>query len=1056
MPRLTYSKDMLMNIGKGVINTFVQRPFTPNVWKQLKELNIVKQTKRGYRGGRLRRTFTIPTHTTTHRRIDSLHNRDHRTVSELNLTRVPTSSRNFPPKVVDSPKSCLATWNAESLTKKTTSIADFITDNGVDLLGITESWLNGDHRDDHPLADLGSSLPYFQVHHLPRTEKRGGGIFLLSHKGIDVKENEVNQYPSFEYMDFFVKSPSSSPLRLLVIYRPPPSKYNHLTPKMFFKDFSTLLESISIEPARLAMVGDLNFHFDVSDDRDANTMRDLLDSAGLEQHVTEPTHRCGHTLDVIITRKADDLISNIKVFRDLPSTHYAVKCNIAISRPRSVKQVVHFRELKKINISNFQDAIKNSYLFTDPPDDLSDLVTSYEQTLGDLLEKHAPLKSKSMVLRPNAPWYDESLRSAKQEKRRHERTWMKFKQDSDRQVYTESCKAYTRQLEQAKRDYHRNKISECDDRQLFRLVDGMTRPTSTPTLPSHDDAKQLANEFGTFFQNKINKLKTELVKFDSLNVSVEVRDRCVSEFNAFSTVTEEDVRNIISSSAIKTCPLDPIPSSLLKDCLDPLLPSITRVVNKSLTSGEMPQELKTARVVPLLKKSGLDTEELKNYRPISNLKFMFKTIEKVASSQLNAYLEENNLHAPMQSAYRKYHSTETALLRVQNDLLCAVDQHQEAVLILLDFSAAFDLIDHEILLQRLRQRYGIKRNAFKWFSSYLKGRTQCIDVRGATSAEFHLDEGVPQGSVMGPLIFTMYTAPMGDIIASHDLDYMFYADDSQVYLVLDPSKLSEGINKVEMCASDIKAWAVGNNLMLNDSKTEVIHLSSRFVKTIPLPALTIGEAAIEPSAKARNLGVIIDNQLVMKDHVKSLTRSASFAVYKIGQISKYLDSKSTERLVHAFVTSRLDCCNSLLFGLPKYEIAKLQRIQNSAARLVSRAKYRDHMKPVLHDLHWLPIEQRIVYKVLLITFKVLQDQAPSYLKDLINRYQPIRSLRSSSQNLLSVPPKCNTMSYGERAFCNAAPVLWNKLPAHVRSAHPVSSFKRHLKTHLFTNAFSDF
>lgn len=1012
MPRLTYSKDVLVDIGKSVINTSVKRPFTPHEWSQLKELNIAKQTKRGYRGGRLRRTFTIPTRTTT-RHNDLLKNSDHRTVSKQNLTCVSIAGQKFAPKVVDSPKSCLSTWNAASMKKKTTSIVDYVTENNVDILGLTESWLNGDHRDNHPMADLGKSLPHFQFHHLPRTEKRGGGIFLLSRKGIDVKENEVNDYRSFEYMDFFVKSSSSSPLRLLVIYRPPPSQSNHLTPNMLFNDFSSLLESLSIEPTRLAIVGDLNFHFDVSDDRDANTMRDLLASAGLKQHVSEPTHRCGHTLDVIITREADELISNIKVSRDLPSDHYAVKCNIDISRPKPVKQVVDFRELKKINISDFQDDIRNSALFADPPDDLSALVTTFERTLGDLLDKHAPLKSKSMVLRPNTPWYDEILRSAKQEKRRHERRWMKSKLECDRQTFQESCKMYTQKLEQAKRDHHRTKISECDDRQLFRLVDGMTRPTSAPNLPSHDDAKQLANEFGTFFHDKIKKLKAELDKCGSQNIIVGAADdQCSTEFTSFSVVTEEDVRKIISTSVIKTCPLDPIPSSLLKDCLDPLLPTITRAVNTSLSLGEMPQELKVARVVPLLKKSGLDTEELKHYRPISNLKFLFKTVEKVASSQLNAYLDKNKLHAPMQSAYRKHHSTETAMLRIQNDLLCAVDHHKEAVLILLDFSAAFDLIDHDILLQRLRQRYGIKHTALKWFSPYLKGRTQCIDVCGVTSDEFHLDEGVPQGSVMGPLIFTMYTAPMGEIISSYNLDFMFYADDTQLYLVLDSSNRSESISKVEMCASDVKTWAVNNNLMLNDSKTEVIHVTSRFVNTTPLSALNIGNAAIKPSAEARNLGVIIDSQHGMKEHVKSVIRSASFAVYKIGQICKYLDSRSTERLVHAFVTSRLDCCNSLLFGLPKYEIAKFQRIQNSAARLVFRAKYRDHMRPVLYDLHWLPIEQRIVYKVLLIAFKVLHDLAPSYLKDLLSKYQPSRSLRSSSHNLLNVPPKCNTKFYG--------------------------------------------
>ena len=225
----------------------------------------------------------------------------------------------------------------------------------------------------------------------------------------------------------------------------------------------------------------------------------------------------------------------------------------------------------------------------------------------------------------------------------------------------------------------------------------------------------------------------------------------------------------------------------------------------------------------------------------------------------------------MQSAYRKYHSTETALLRVQYDLLRAVDQHQDAVLILLDFSAAFDTIDHDILLHRLCQSYGITRAALKWFSSYLRGRTQCIDIGGVLSDERLLDEGVPQGSVFGPAIFTMYTAPLGDIITSHGLNHMMYADHTQLYLILDPSKRSEGLSRLERCVQYVKSWAVSNKLMLNESKTEVIHMSSRFAKTSSFPSLKIGDSAIDVSVSARNLGVIFDSRLDMKEHFKRVS-----------------------------------------------------------------------------------------------------------------------------------------------------------------------------------------
>ncbi|PIK35540.1 putative RNA-directed DNA polymerase from mobile element jockey-like [Apostichopus japonicus] len=349
-------------------------------------------------------------------------------------------------------------------------------------------------------------------------------------------------------------------------------------------------------------------------------------------------------------------------------------------------------------------------------------------------------------------------------------------------------------------------------------------------------------------------------------------------------------------SPSSSCSLDPIPMDVLKSCLDLLLPHITSIVNYSLSTGVIPESLKSAQVVPILKKTNLNKNNQQNYRPISNLKFIFKTIERAAAAQINDYLQREGLHAPKQSAYRKHHSTETAMLRIQNDLLEAVDHCQEAVLVLLDFSAAFDTIDHDIILERLQNRYGILATARKWFESYLRGRSFSVNIRGARSIPRNLNDGVPQGSVLGPSIFAMYVAPLGDIVSAH----------------------------------------------------------------------------------------------------------ASFALYKIGQLAKYLDHKSTERLVHAFITSRLDYCNSLLYGIPSTELSKLQLIQNSAARLVTRSKKHDHITPILRDLHWLPLHLRIRYKVALLAFKAIHGMAPSYLTDLVASYSPQRRLRSSSETLFVV------------------------------------------------------
>ena len=610
------------------------------------------------------------------------------------------------------------------------------------------------------------------------------------------------------------------------------------------------------------------------------------------------------------------------------SDHNAVKCNVNVSRPPPPKVTVRSRNLREIDLEKFKTDIKVSSLpaaVVDGNDDPSELVQQYESVLCTLMDDHAPEKERSVVLRPHAPWYSSDLRESKQKKRRLERKWLKSSLEIDRQLYVDHCKNYRRMLDQAKCDHRRDLVAHCDDRKLFRLVERMSKPVSAPFLPDHDNVRTLANEFADFFNKKVNNLIGSINKSNLADLSVDLQHHCSSTFASFDSVLCNDVKRLIMKSATKSCPLDPIPTDLLKRCLDSLLSPITRIINTSLTCGYMPALLKVAQVVPLLKKPSLDRNELKNYRPISNLKFLFKTIERAVAAQLTDYLDEHNLHSPMQSAYRQFHSTETALLRVQNDLLRAVDQHQEAVLILLDFSAAFDTINHQILINRLRDRYGIIGTALDWFRSYLQGRVQAIRIGNVLSDEYNIEHGVPQGSVLGPLIFTMYTAPLGDILNAHGINYMTYADDTQLYITLQRHERLEATSRLETCLRDIKVWTAANNLILNDSKTEFVHISSKFVKTPVFPKLTIGDFDVETVGASKNLGVTIDHNLHMKDHVKNVVRSASFGIHKIGQLNRYLDRKSAERLVHAFVSSRLDFCNSLLFGLPDTEIRRSRR-----------------------------------------------------------------------------------------------------------------------------------
>ena len=527
------------------------------------------------------------------------------------------------------------------------------------------------------------------------------------------------------------------------------------------------------------------------------------------------------------------------------------------------------------------------------------------------------------------------------------------------------------------------------------------------------------------------------------------------QLNMFSTVPPDELLSIIGSTTPKSCDLDPVPGHVLKCLFPSILPVIHKIVNLSLETGRMPGILKQAILKPLLKKPSLDSNDFKNYRPISNLRFISKTIEKCVAKQLIQHLDINDLGETYQSAYKRNHSTETTLIRVDNDIAMAIDKHNSVILVLLDLSAAFDTVDHGILLSRLSNRFGITGTVLEWFRSYLSDRTQFVQVNGACSASHVLEFGVPQGSVLGLLLYSMYTSPLGEIARRHQMFYHFYADDTQLYITFRTSSLSDmnlSNAKLVNCVRDMDAWMLSNKLKLNKDKSEVLVISSSYRPQPPLSSVNICDETVCCSSSARNIGVIFDQSLCMVPHVNAVCQSSFFHLRNIGFIRKYLTYDAAKIIIHAFVVSKLDYCNSLLYGLPSYLIRKLQHVQNSAARLVNQCPRFCHITPVLRDLHWLPVSFHIEFKIMLITYKVLHDRAPIYIQELLQVYTPSRNLRSSNRNLL-VKPYFNLNSYGKQTFSVAAPELWNNLPEDIKSANSIDDFKRKLKTFLFKRAY---
>ena len=409
-----------------------------------------------------------------------------------------------------------------------------------------------------------------------------------------------------------------------------------------------------------------------------------------------------------------------------------------------------------------------------------------------------------------------------------------------------------------------------------------------------------------------------------------------------------------------------------------------------------------------------------------------------------------------QSAYKAGHSCETALLRVYNDITTTIGKGNGKMLVLLDLSAAFDTIDHVILFDILVNYVGLRGKALDLIKSYFLDRTQRVQIDGVLCEFAKIVCGVPQGSVLGPLKFCLYMLPLSAILRFHKIGYHVYADDTQIYVSFKCDDPLQALGKIKVCISDIRRWMILNKLKINDAKTEfIIFRSPQMRHDLNGLSVNVGDSQIVPSVKVRHLGVIFDQSLTFDDHISAICQSVHFHIRSIGKVRKLLSFDACAILIHALISSRLDYCNSILYNLPDTKIGRLQRVQNQAARILTRSPRREHITPVLKQLHWLKVRERIRYKILILTHKAFYANAPPYLCSLVVKRESVVSTRSSQDGyLLCKPPisKDCSNTFLERSFLYAAPHEWNSLEKGVRISE-FNAFKKAIKTVLFIQCY---
>ena len=426
------------------------------------------------------------------------------------------------------------------------------------------------------------------------------------------------------------------------------------------------------------------------------------------------------------------------------------------------------------------------------------------------------------------------------------------------------------------------------------------------------------------------------------------------------------------------------------------------MANLSFDTGVFPDCFKVAQVTPILKKQGLDACDPVNYRPISNLHTLSKLLERLFLARLQPHQQAEWIHINLRIG-------------------CKAARKQRCSKLQVTFMMEWMTVEcqywwHWTSLRRLtplmppsfwgewRVYFGVTGRALQWLSFYLTQRRQCVKVDGVLSPVSMLPSGVPQGSVLGPVLFSAFIAPLADVIDSFHISHHQYADDTNLSFLLSIRSTELFWRTVSECLNSVKSWFLTNGLLVNPGKSDSILIGTTVqTRKVDSSGVKMGGSKIPLSDKIKSLGVVFDQRLTFENHVKAVCRTCNFHIKSLRVLRPSLDTGTAEIIGRSIIMSRLDYCNSLLAFTSKRNIHRLQMVQNQLARVVSGSGYRQSAAPILLSLHWLPVQRRIEYKVVNMVFKSRMNSLPEYLSRGLTVYTSVWPTRSSLQNTYVVP-----------------------------------------------------
>jgi hypothetical protein len=718
----------------------------------------------------------------------------------------------------------------------------------------------------------------------------------------------------------------------------------------------------------------------------------------------------------IDTTHSDHLTTSITLEMEVPNINQIVSKQVRNTKPQAIDKLN--KALANINWDFLE--LKGS-----PKEKFDRFLDVLQRELNNA----CPFQSQKLTPRKCNPWFNDHLLKCKKRKQKLLRKTLKNRTDANHEAYIQYRRYYNNLIKTAKHQFYEQKFEEVEGNSakswstanelLERKQKDTNYPDSFEVKGSRVSSEEcIANEFNEFFRNIGDSLAKE-IEVSKINFQdyLEKNEKPRGGFG-FKRISETDIEKIVKKMKGKTSSsFDGMSNKLLKAIIHNLIKPITSLINLSLQTGYIPPAWKCAKIIPLFK-SG-NKENMSNYRPISLLPTLSKVIEKVVYHQLINYLEANSILYNQQFGFRKGRTTEDALHKLIAIITKAKQQKEHALSVFVDLKKAFDTVDIPILLQKLKF-YGISNQELAWFENYLSGRTQRVSFKNASSGLLDLIMGVPQGSILGPLLFLLY---INDLPAGLELKCILFADDTTLTLVApDIKELYEKANSQLEAASD---WFCSNRLSLHPKKTRSIHY---FPGKNEIPDLTIMKQKIQRIGDEREessfkyVGVLLDENLNFKEHIKYTGNKIMKISYSINRQKRNMPRKTKKLLYNGLIKPVLEYGINIYSAATNSSLKPLKLMQKKIIRTVAGAKYNDHAAPIFKKLKLLPMDNLIELNKLKLGHKIAHSNLP---KAILEHYSKATGGRTRTTNDLKlVTPLCKT-SLMQRFPLYSIPSTWN-------------------------------